>query len=143
MQAVLFIHEKNIAHRSVKCAEECRQFPFLNRAFRDLCALNIMYNAEKVYPKGYHPASVLLTSDVQDFAPRISRTAAGGVRYYVTDFGISTRFNEGEDRLVKGVACQDDTVPELSNIVPYNPFPVDIYTLGNVFKEDLLDVSAL
>lgn len=49
-----------------------------------------MYNAEKVYPEGYHPASVMLTPDVQGLSPHISRTAAGGVKYFVTDFGIST-----------------------------------------------------
>lgn len=100
-----------------------------------------MYNAEKVYPEGYHPASVMLTPDVQGLSPHISRTAAGGVKYFVTDFGISTRFREGEDRPVTGIDCQDKTVPELSERVPYDPFPVDIFTLGNVIKEDILDVT--
>lgn len=100
-----------------------------------------MYDAEKVYPKGYHPAIEVLTMDVQTFAPHISRTAAGGVKYFVTDFGISTKFEEGEERLVLGTYCQDETVPELSDDIPYDPFPVDIYTLGNVFKRDLLDVK--
>lgn len=100
-----------------------------------------MYDAEKVYPKGYHPAIAVLTMDVQAFAPHISRTAAGGVKYYVTDFGISTKFEEGEERLVLGTYCQDETVPELSDVIPYDPFPVDLYTLGNVFKRDLVDVT--
>lgn len=113
---------------------------FAHYVLRDLYTLNIMYDAEKVYPKGYHPAAVILTMDVQGFAPHISRTAAGGVRYFVTDFGISTRFEIGEEHLVTGTSCQDKTVPELSEWIPYDPFPVDIYTLGNVFKNNLLEV---
>lgn len=55
---------------------------FAHYVLRDLYTLNIMYDAEKVYPKGYHPAAVILTMDVQGFAPHISRTAAGGVRFH-------------------------------------------------------------
>lgn len=100
-----------------------------------------MYDAEKLYPFGYHPALSDYTEDVERRAPFISRTAAGGVKYYITDFGISSHFESGEDRLVTGSRCQDKTVPELSNVEPYDPFAVDIYTLGNIYKEDLLDVS--
>lgn len=101
-----------------------------------------MYDAEKMYPLGYHPAFPLYTTDVRRRAPFITRTAVGGVKYFVTDFGISTQFKVGDTKLVLGAACQDHSVPELSNRRPYDPFRVDIYTLGNVFKEDLIDVNS-
>lgn len=100
-----------------------------------------MYDAEKLYPQEYHPALPDFTLDVSRLAPYISRTTAGGIKYYITDFGISRYFGGGEERLVKGKSCQDDSVPELSNEQPYDPFPVDIYTLGNVFRKDLMNVS--
>ena len=100
-----------------------------------------MYDAEKLYPEGYHPSLPDFSPDVMRPARFISRAAAGGVKYYVTDFGISTRFEDGEERLVIGTMCQDKTVPELSETDPYDPFAVDIYTLGNVYKENILEVN--
>lgn len=95
-----------------------------------------------MFPMGFHPVFPPYTSDIRRTAPYITRTAVGGVKYFVTDFGISTQFKEGVTKLVLGESCQDHSVPELSNTRPYDPFRVDIYTLGNVFKEDLIDVKA-
>jgi len=44
----------------------------------------------------------------------------------------------GSDRLVTGTSGQDQSAPELSSDVPYDPFKVDVYTLGKVFQERLL-----
>lgn len=77
-------------------------------------------------------------------AKALRRCDVEGVLYYVTDFGISTRFTDpNEPRLVRGIDCQDKEVPELSQWTEYDPFPVDIFTLGNVFKKKLLGVSSL
>lgn len=57
-----------------------------------------MYDAEKLYPEGYHPWLPDFTMDVSRLAPFISRTAAGGVKYYIVDFGISSYF-EGEEAI--------------------------------------------
>ena len=100
-----------------------------------------MYSAKKVFPEGYHPAAKVYNSNAKGIARFISRTVAGGVKYLITDFGLSSRFEVDDDRRVLGLFCQDKTVPELSDTIPYDPFPVDIYTLGNVFKEDFVDVS--
>ena len=100
-----------------------------------------MYDAEKLYPEGYHPWLPDFTMDVSRLAPFISRTAAGGVKYYIVDFGISSYFEGEEERLVTGKSFQDDSVPELSIEQAYDPFPVDIYTLGNVFVEDIISVK--
>ena len=42
--------------------------------------------------------------------------------------------------MVTGRDGLDREVPELSYSVPYNPFAVDIFTLGNVYKKDFLQV---
>ena len=57
-----------------------------------------MYDAEKLYPEGYHPWLPDFTMDVSRLAPFISRTAAGGVKYYIVDFGISSYFEGEEER---------------------------------------------
>ena len=102
-----------------------------------------MYDASEVFPNGFHPAADVCSEDARTLATFVTRTAAGGVKYFITDFGLSTRLEDGNYRRVLGLHCQDRTVPELSDTKSYDPFLVDIYTLGNVFKENFIDVSML
>jgi hypothetical protein len=94
-----------------------------------------------MYPLGFHPVHDVFLDDVTTFAPVISRLGAG-VKYYFVDYGISSYFPPGSQReLVFGTAGRDQDVPELSNSVPYDPFKVDIFTIGNVLRHDFLAVS--
>ncbi|EJD37665.1 hypothetical protein AURDEDRAFT_73048 [Auricularia subglabra TFB-10046 SS5] len=56
-------------------------------------------------------------------------------RYYLIDMGISSRFNSDSPgpHLVVGTVGRDQTAPELSDTVPYDPFKLDVYLLGNYF----------
>ncbi|KAI0829362.1 kinase-like domain-containing protein [Trametes gibbosa] len=120
LEGLVFLHENHIAHRD--CAYK-----------------NIMMDASGLYPRGFHP---ILQDDLPDItarAPVLSRTSAN-IRYYFTDFGISSRFSAQDDnRFVVGREGLDKSVPELSNDVPYDPFKVDVYILGNVFKGQFLE----
>lgn len=101
-------------------------------------------DADALYPQGFHP---VLQSKVRDFSRRAwpySRTSASGpVGYYFADFGISVRIPPGEPRNVLGEIGADRDVPELSDTIPYDPFKVDIFVLGNVFRKQIHDVSQL
>ncbi|KAI0722005.1 hypothetical protein C8T65DRAFT_724342 [Cerioporus squamosus] len=56
------------------------------------------------------------------------------IDYYFIDFGISSHFEPDDtNRLVTGTKGLDEDVPELSADVPYDPFKVDIFILGNLF----------
>jgi len=115
-----FIHENDIAHR-------------------DFCFLNIMMDATPLYPDGFHPAAQQLTIDALDVAKHRQRCDVAEIKYYILDFGLSSRFEDStQPRLVRGTTIQDHEVPELSDTTPYDPFPVDVFTLGNVFKQKLL-----
>lgn len=100
-----------------------------------------MMDGSTLYPKGFLAPSP--TFDRTGFYPvrPLWRSGVPSFKYYVIDFGISTLF---EDRtispLVTGAFAQDDDVPELSETVPYSPFLVDVFTLGNVFKNVFLEV---
>lgn len=74
--------------------------------------------------------------DTEDDAPHKRRiNAPRHFKYCFTDFGISTLFDKSDAvRLVLGEFCRDKTVPEINIFVPYDPFKVDIYILGNVYK---------
>jgi hypothetical protein len=98
-------------------------------------------DATHMYPLGFHPVESIFLVDRKTVAPRISRFEAG-VKYYYVDYGISSHFPPGSRReLVLGIAGRDQDVPELSNDVPYDPFKVDIFTIGNVIRDEFQAVG--
>ncbi|TDL17202.1 hypothetical protein BD410DRAFT_730347 [Rickenella mellea] len=102
LEGISFMHENGVAHR-------------------DCYYLNIMLDANSMYPDGFHPIN------------------ARSVKYYFIDFGLSSSFQDNhEPRLVTGMDSQLNDVPELSNEIPYDPFPVDIFLLGHLYHEFLI-----
>ncbi|KAL5531073.1 hypothetical protein ACEPAG_3949 [Sanghuangporus baumii] len=94
-----------------------------NVVHRDLSDSNIMMDGRAMYgKKGFH----LSDQDVR--ADNVSKLAKP-----------KTRRDVGR-RLVTGIRAQDREIPELSSVVPYDPFAVDLFTLGNVFKRNFLNV---
>ena len=101
-----------------------------------------MLDATHMYPLGFHPVHSILMADARTYAPVVSRLEAG-VKYYFVDYGISSYFQPGSLReLVVGTAGRDQDVPELSDNVPYDPFKVDIFTIGNVLRGELQAVGS-
>ncbi|KAL5536539.1 hypothetical protein ACEPAF_361 [Sanghuangporus sanghuang] len=123
LQGLVYLHSQNVAHR-------------------DLSDGNIMMEGRALYGEdGFHPSDQDVTAgDITVLACPRTRRDVGFVKYYFTDFGLSSHFDEPKVlRLVVGNRAQDTDVPELSNVIPYDPFPVDVFTLGNVFKRNFLD----
>ena len=108
---------------------------------RDCSLKNVLLDAIHMYPLGFHPVEDIYLDDITTLAPVITRLEAGA-KYYFVDYGISSYFPAGSQReLVLGVAGRDQDVPELSNSVPYDPFKVDIFTIGNVLRSEIQAVS--
>ena len=134
------MHSHGVAHRFV--------FRFAMRLdvnvillHRDCSLKNVLMDAVHMYPLGFHPVHDIFLDDVTTFAPMIPRLKAG-VKYYFVDYGISSYFPVGSQReLVLGIAGRDQDVPELSNSVPYDPFKVDIFTVGNVLRGEIQNVG--
>ena len=98
-------------------------------------------DAGHMFPRGFHPVKDLLLHDASTPAPFIPRRDAG-VKYHFVDYGISSYFpTESEPHLVLGLDGRDRDVPELSDEVPYDPFKVDIFTIGNVLRHEFCNVS--
>ena len=94
-----------------------------------------------MFPRGFHPVKDTLLYDLITPAPIIPRRDVG-VKYYFVDYGISSYFPTGsEPHLVLGRDGRDQDVPELSDEVPYDPFKVDIFTIGNVLRHEFCTVS--
>ncbi|EJD48803.1 hypothetical protein AURDEDRAFT_162263 [Auricularia subglabra TFB-10046 SS5] len=98
-------------------------------AHRDCTGLNIMQDTRACfYGKRTHPIEACYSEDIQtmyDRDPEVVPT------FYFIDFGVSSRHEGPGPHLVTGVICRDKTAPELSSTVPYDPFKLDIYLLGN------------
>ena len=108
---------------------------------RDCSLKNILMDAAHMYPLGFHPVDDIFLNDITTLAPVIPRLEAR-VKYYFVDYGISSYFPAGSQReLVLGIAGRDQDVPELSNNVPYDPFKVDIFTVGNVLRLEFQTVG--
>ncbi|KAL5492985.1 hypothetical protein ACEPAI_4433 [Sanghuangporus weigelae] len=122
LEGIVFMHRSNVAHR-------------------DCSDLNIMMDADAMYPKGFHPKSGIMDSTGHRFAhTKHRRDIVPRVRYYFIDFGISSMFRpEDKERKVIGLEGQDTAVPELSLSRPYDPFLVDVFILGNLFKKTFID----
>ena len=91
-----------------------------------------MMDGQPLFPHGHHPVRINYTVDALHKIAPLSRTDHP-VRYYYIDFDLSMRFAEGEPHLAIGDVGREDKVPELSADVPYDPFKVDIFALGNLY----------
>ncbi|KAL5530879.1 hypothetical protein ACEPAG_3755 [Sanghuangporus baumii] len=120
LEGIQFMHDADVAHR-------------------DCSILNIMMDADPLYPKGFHPASTVFDASGTKLAHPKRRRDVRRVRYHFIDFGISSKFEPGEQRMVIGIHGQDDEVPELSEIIPYDPFPTDVFIIGNLIRKEFLE----
>ncbi|KIJ43923.1 hypothetical protein M422DRAFT_30733 [Sphaerobolus stellatus SS14] len=112
-------------------------------AHRDCAAQNIRMDASAMYPKGFHAQRPwVLPEPGLPVAPWYHRTERPP-KYYLIDFGISRRYNPGNGEPLEPVILGGDrTVPEFQGegkYSPWNPFPTDIYYIGNVIKIDYLE----
>ena len=108
----------------------------LNVLSRDLSAVNILFDEKgQVFPEGFHPRHQSCKPDISGLAKARRRRGVRGIGYIIIDFGLSSQFASREEReLVVGCISQDKSIPELSYYRPYDPFAVDIYALGNVYR---------
>ena len=101
---------------------------------------NFSMDAEAMFPEGFHPTEPFRKRDYSGFSYWIPRSIVG-VRYYFADFGISVHIPEDHPtKTVTGRSGRDKKPPELSDIKPYDPFKLDIFIIGNMFKEEFCDV---
>ncbi|KAJ7761187.1 hypothetical protein DFH07DRAFT_883708 [Mycena maculata] len=103
-------------------------------AHRDCGLLNIVQDATKLYPQGFHPVSPWVNTAYDRLSRAITRTECWP-HYYFIDFGLSRRYSPAagpplEDVILGG----DKSPPEHSRNSQCNPFPTDIYFLGNLLN---------
>lgn len=97
-------------------------------------------DAKAMYPDGHHPVRLGYSPDALYRVSPLPR-AGRPIRYFYIDFGLSLRFPAGAVPSAGGVVGRDRDVPELSNSVPYDPFKVDVFTLGNLYSKEFEQVQ--
>ena len=135
-----FIHEQHVAHRYATAvwSHDSSKFTF----HRDVGRFNVMMDLS-IFPEPPHPVTVSRSYDFKRRVRPWTRTSRPP-KYYIIDFGISTYFDDPVGPyLVTGSDAQDHSIPELSDTIPYDPFLLDIYALGNVYRKTFLKVNVL
>ncbi|KAG6893292.1 hypothetical protein C0992_010570, partial [Termitomyces sp. T32_za158] len=107
-------------------------------AHRDACYLNLMMDASKIIPRGFHPVKIRTHDGVTLDKERHDRWSVAPVKYYFIDFGLSRYYPDEPWETMTGLCGQDRTVPELVAKEPYDPFKLDIFQLGNAFLEHMM-----
>nr|GAT53903.1 NADH-cytochrome B5 reductase [Mycena chlorophos] len=114
VEGVCFMHRYNVAHT-------------------DVARTNIVWDERPNVPDHVRvePDSLLLRWFKKK--PPVVR------KYWFIDFGLACSFSSYESRgLVKGLCGQHRNIPELSEEVAYDPFPLDIRQIGEMLNRDYL-----
>ncbi|KAI0044614.1 hypothetical protein FA95DRAFT_1583688 [Auriscalpium vulgare] len=120
-EGLLYMHELGIAHR-------------------DCTHNNIMLDSSRMYPAGFHPNKIDRRRDFKGRAKHYTRTQIRP-RYLYIDFGLSQRYGPEDTPLVLPARGGDKTAPEHNDYdTPHDPFPTDVYYLGNLVKERFMAV---
>src|SRR5712675_1955016 len=134
------MHENHVAHRCVVTFLEMFTF-FILPTIRDCTAANIMFDLSNMYPESFHPVAIERSKDFRRKAKWYSRTRRP-TRYLLIDFGLSRRYDPANGPpLEKPLRGGDKSAPEHRDMnTPCNPFPTDVYYLGNLVREDYIQV---
>ena len=123
----------------------CKHSPRLTPSAHDSdCTYeNIMLDPSGMFPDSFHPADPRKSKDFRQTAKVYSRTRRP-TRYHLIDFGLSRLYDPAKgpplDRPLRG---GDKSAPEHQDReTPCNPFPTDVYYLGNLVREDYMEVRS-
>jgi hypothetical protein len=100
-----------------------------------------MMDAPEMFPEGFHPLMQHANPESNGPSKPLTRTQCPP-KYYFIDFGIARQYNpaNGPPREWP-IEGGDKTVPEFKNIKGmYDPFPTDVYYLGNFIREHFMTV---
>jgi hypothetical protein len=101
-----------------------------------------MMDPTSLYPNSYHPIKTDRNRNFTGEARHFTRTQMPP-KYYFVDFGISRRYDIGAVPLEPVIRGGDKSVPEHRTGDPCNPFPTDVYYVGNMIRQEFLKVSNL
>ena len=63
-----------------------------------------------------------------------------GVKCFLIDFGLSSCFTPGQQRLVYDILWRERGLPELQGDIPYDPFKTDVAIMGYLLDDKFCKV---
>jgi hypothetical protein len=134
------MHENHVAHRLVHFYS---RFSFGSNVTyaRDCTMENIMLDPSSMYPESFHPARLSRSRDFRHKAKAYTRTRRPS-RYLLIDFGLSRYYDPvNGPPLDKPLRGGDKSAPEHQDGKALcNPFPTDVYYLGNLIRDYFMRV---
>ncbi|KAJ7613043.1 hypothetical protein FB45DRAFT_938828 [Roridomyces roridus] len=112
-QSIEYMHEHFIAHR-------------------DCNSLNFVQDPTRLYPDGFHPVVIHYGRKNRTIVGKITRTECWP-RYFAITCDLSRQYDPANGRASRRHGSPSEC----------NPFPTDIYFLGNMIKKDFLYVTPL
>jgi len=99
-----------------------------------------MVDASSLYVDAFHPVVPSMKRDYSGDARFRTRTQRPP-KYFLIDFGLSRRYDHSVAKpLEVPIWGGDKHVPEFQNSnAPCDPFPTDVFYLGNAIKNDFVD----
>jgi len=97
-----------------------------------------MMDAKSLVPTGWHFVAPFCEPDGMTRITPLDRKRYP-VRYYFIGFGNCLHIPSHQRTTIKGIGGGDYDVPELLTGEAYDPFKLDIYTLGNVIDNYLYE----
>ena len=97
-------------------------------------------DATPLYPDGWHPVCTDYTLYMTEPTKPIARYRASPVRYYLRDFRTAVRLPPDQPKRGVGGGWCKTNCPEWSDYMPYDPFKLDVYILGAMYRNFLCKV---
>src|ERR1700761_3641582 len=100
-----------------------------------------MLDPTNMYPDSFHPVAMGRSKDFRHKVKGYSRTRRP-TRYLLIDFGLSRQYDPANGPpLDEPLQGGDRTAPEHQDgKTPCNPFPTDVYYLGNLVRQHYIQV---
>ncbi|KAG6883079.1 hypothetical protein C0993_007961 [Termitomyces sp. T159_Od127] len=92
-------------------------------------------DATELIPGGFHFMKPETSDGVNEWTEWRERRTVKSLRYFFIDFGLSRQYSSNQGIRDVGILGQDQSYPERSATIPYDPFKTDIYQLGNVILD--------
>ena len=103
-----------------------------------------MLDPTNMYPESFHPVALGRSKDFRHTVKGYSRTRRP-TKYLLIDFGLSRQYDPANGPpLDEPLHGGDRTAPEhRDGKTPCNPFPTDVYYLGNLVRQHYVQVRAI